>query len=216
MISEEMLLTLREKVKPYMTEKRYVHILGVEREAEALGRIFLPDKVPALRAAALLHDITKRDSMEKQLQYCREFGVQLDECSMQSPKTLHAITASVLAARDFAAYVTPEICDGIRWHTTGKADMTMFEAILFLADYIEDTRTFTDCVVLRRYFWEHIKNAGTMEEKTTVLDRTMVQSFDKTIAALREEGAYIHKDTIAARDTYVQRLQRKNIPVYEE
>ena len=66
-ITEKSLSELRERVRPYMNEKRFAHTLGVERECVALGSILLPEKVNDLRAAALLHDITKMLSLEKQL-----------------------------------------------------------------------------------------------------------------------------------------------------
>jgi len=91
----------------------------------------------------------------------------------------------------------------VRYHTTGRADMTVFEAIVYLADYIEDTRTFADCVTLRRYFYENIARAVTTEEKLAVLTDTMILSFDMTIKNLIEENAPIDSDTIAARNFYV-------------
>ena len=70
--------------------KRYLHTLAVEEEAARLGELFLPDRINALRAAALLHDITKRDDLEKQLQYCSEFGIIYDVLERSSPKLFHA------------------------------------------------------------------------------------------------------------------------------
>ena len=58
-ITEKMLAELRERVKPYLTDKRYLHTLAVEEEAAALGSVYLPSDINRLRAAALLHDITK-------------------------------------------------------------------------------------------------------------------------------------------------------------
>ncbi len=52
---EASLRALAEAVRPYLTEKRYAHTRAVEREAARLGEIYLPDRVNALRASALLH-----------------------------------------------------------------------------------------------------------------------------------------------------------------
>ena len=59
-ITESDISALREKVRDYLTEKRYAHTLAVEREAQFLGGIYLPEKIKELRCAALLHDITKK------------------------------------------------------------------------------------------------------------------------------------------------------------
>ena len=159
-LSCESLAVLRERVRDYLKPKRYLHSLAVEEEAARLGELFLPDRINALRASALLHDITKRDDLEKQLQYCDEFGIIYDVSEKSSPKLFHAKTAAALARRDFPEFTDDEIISGIRWHTTGRAGMSMFESIIYLADYIEKTRTFPDCVVLRRYFYGGINDPG--------------------------------------------------------
>lgn len=194
---------LRQAVRPYLKEKRYLHTLAVEKEAAALGRIFLPEKTEALRIAALLHDITKKEDTTKQLQYCAEFGIIVAEEEKVSPKIFHAKTAAAVAKRDFAEWVNEEILNGIRYHTTGRAGMTVFEAIVYLADYIEETRTFPDCIALRKFFYEKIAKSENIEEKLTVLNDTMILSFDMTIRNLLEENAPIDSDTIAARNFYV-------------
>ena len=74
-LTERDLDALREAVRTYYTEKRYGHALCVEEEAARLGEIFLPGRIHALRAAALLHDITKKFDLEKQLKCCADFGI---------------------------------------------------------------------------------------------------------------------------------------------
>ncbi|MBR2024555.1 MAG: hypothetical protein IKA02_01960, partial [Clostridia bacterium] len=74
---------------------------------------------------------------------------------------------------------------------------------IYLADYIEETRTFEDCIKLRNYFYDNIKNADTYDEKIEVLRKTMVISFDYTIKNLIDEGKRIDKDTINARNYFV-------------
>ena len=208
-MENERITTLRTAVKPYLTEKRYAHTLAVEKEAAALARLYLPEKEEALRIAALLHDITKKESTEKQLQMCAEFGIMVSEDDVLAPKTFHAKTAAALAERDFPSYANEEICRGIRYHTTGRADMTVFEAIVYLADYIEETRTFADCVTLRCYFYHRIETEPP-EKRDSILRDTMILSFDMTIRNLMEEGGLIDHDTIEARNGYVRaRLTEK-------
>ncbi len=200
-LTEQDLEVLKEKIKPYLTEKRYAHTLSVAKEAVVLGEIYLPEEKKRLMAAALLHDITKRAEVKKQLQYCEKFGIILKSEDLSSSGVLHAITAPALAQRDFSSYVDEEILDAVRWHTTGRDEMTVFEAIIYLADYIEESRTIEDCVAVRRAFYRGL------EEKTDpalVLARAMIDSFDSTLSHLSKEGAAIHSDTVGARDYWIR------------
>lgn len=191
---------LAELVRPYLTEKRYEHTLYVAKEAEKLGKIYLPDDIFRLQASALLHDITKKADVKKQLQYCEEFGIMINAHDLLSPSVFHAKTAEAVAARDFSEYTDDDILSGIRWHTTGHSGMTVFEAIIFLSDYIEETRDFDDCVKVRRYFYDRL-SCG--ENPETVLTDTMIYSFDLTIELLLKDGAIIDSDTICARNYYI-------------
>ncbi len=205
-ITDETVSALRERIRPYLKSKRYLHTLGVEEEAERIGRIYMPDKVEKLRVSALLHDITKRETLEKQLQYCEEFGIIVGQNDLCSPRALHAVTAAALAEKDFSDTVDPEILSGIRWHTTGCDGMGVFESIVYLADYIEPNRTFDDCVSLRNYFWGGMPEEDDPRGLVVHLCRTMVMSFDFTLRSLIDSGEPVHPDTVLARNCFIDRL----------
>ena len=98
----------------------------------------------------------------------------------------------------------PEILSGIRWHTTGRDGMTVFEAIIYLADYIEETRTFPDCVELRDFFYDGKERSG--DGMLRHFTETMIRSFDLTVGNLIAEGKQIDPDTIGARNYYIRKL----------
>jgi len=205
-LSAEALSSLRERVRPYLSEARYRHTLEVEEEAARIGAVYLPDKIPSLRAAALLHDITKAYSLEKQLQCCEKFGILLEKATLSSPQVLHALTGAAVAGEDFPDCTDEEILSGIRWHTTGHDGMTVFESIVYLADYIEPSRTFDDCIALRSYFWDGLPGDGA-RAAAVHLCRTMVYSFDLTIRSLLGEGRALGTDTVLARNCFLDRLE---------
>ncbi len=198
---------LRERVRPYLTEQRYRHTLEVEEEAARIGALYLPDKVGRLRVAALLHDITKAYTLEKQLQTCEEFGIILHKSDLSSPQVLHAVTGAAVAGRDFPEYTDEEILGGIRWHTTGRDGMTVFESVVYLADYIEPSRTYEDCTALRRYFWDEAADAEDRTALAAHLCRTMILSIDMTLRSLMTEGRAIGTDTVLARNCFLDRLE---------
>lgn len=195
---------IRDVVKNFVSEKRFSHTLGVEKEAYRLGEIFMPEKAEKLRLTGLLHDITKDFKTDKQLQLCDEYGFDYNVDNVV-PKLLHSRTGCEFSRRVFGEkIVDSEVYDGIRYHTTGREGMSLFEAIIYLADYIEETRTFEDCIRLRDYFYGEIKTADSYKDKLEVLRKTMVFSFDLTIKNLIDENKQIDFDTIGARNYFVK------------
>lgn len=204
-LTEDDLLVLADRVQPYLTGKRYAHTAAVAEEAARLGAVFgfSAEDVNRLRASALMHDITKLADYKKQLQYCEEFGIMIEPEKNVSASVLHGITGAALAARDFADFADADILSGIRWHTTGRYGMTIFEAIIYLADYIEPTRTFDDCRALRQYFYDRIGGCASEAERDDILRDTMIYSFDLTIENLLEDRRIIDSDTICARNYFI-------------
>lgn len=198
---QELLLSeLREKIRSHMSGKRLRHTLGVEREIAALAGIYAPEDEYTLRVSALLHDITKELSQKEQLQLCEKSGIIYTDEELHMPKTFHARTAAVIIRREFPEFASEAVLSAIRYHTTGRADMTIGEKLLYLADYIEDTRTFEDCVKLREYFYTGLSEAKTAEARDKLLRSTLILSFDMTIRGLLEDGTPVHMDTVAARN----------------
>lgn len=204
--NERSLDALREKISAYMSGRRLSHTLAVEREIKKLCEVYAPEKEYTLRAAALLHDITKELSLTKQLQLCEEFGIIYMPEEILTPKIFHSRTAPALIERDFAEFADEEILSAVRWHTTGRADMTLSEQLLFLADYIEDTRTFPSCITLREFFWSGIDGA---ENKVAHLTNTMIMALDMTVHELCEEKQPIHLDTVSARNSLIFKSRKK-------
>ena len=202
-ITEEMLDRLREKAVESMSDKRRIHTLAVEQMAMRLGAIYAPDKINILRAAALLHDVTKEIKLNGQLEMCEKYGISVSENDILAPKTFHAKTAAALIKDEYSEFADDEVVSAVRWHTTGKEGMAICEKIIYLADYIDESRKFSDCVKLREYFWG--KNIGEMSksEKKEHLRDTLILSYDMTIKALLDENSPVAKDTFDARNELV-------------
>lgn len=197
---ESRLAELRRSVSEGMSQKRFVHTAAVEEMARRIGELYLPASVDVLRAAALLHDITKEYSADKQLQICREFGIIISKQDMLTPKTFHAKTAAALIPVLYPDFADEDVISAVRWHTTGRAGMTLLEKIVYLADYIDESRTFADCVALRTLFWDAEPQTMSEEERLSHLNRVLIRSFDMTLASLIEEGAPVSDDTFSARN----------------
>ncbi len=197
---------LRKDILLYVTEKRYPHILGTEEECLRLAEIFSfsESEREELGAAALLHDITKRFNTDEHIKYMKSIGKQIPKSNLKCDKTLHALTGAYFAREKYPELVNDRIFFAIYYHTTGKGNMSLFEKLLYLADYIEPTRTFDDCVKVRERFYNGIKNAKNMSEKLNALDDTLLFSLDLTVDDLKRRGRLIHPDTMGAREYLIK------------
>ena len=205
-ITEEMLASLRESVAERMSEKRYTHTLGVEDMAARIGEIYCPDKVNMLRAAALLHDITKETTPEGHKQICRELGVEMSLQMENAPPTQHSYTASLLIPVLYPHFADEEIIGAVKYHTTGRADMTLPEKIIYLSDYIDVTRTFSDCVELRNMFWAADLSDMSEAERLSHLDKVLLRSFEMTMADLKARNREISRETSEARESLLKNI----------
>ncbi len=175
---------LRPVALSYLKAKRIAHVLGTEETAVKLAEKYGAD-VDKARVAALLHDCTKRLTMEEQLALCEKYGIALDELEQRALKLLHAKTGAALAREVFGA--DDEICNAILWHTTGRPDMTRLEKVIYLADFIEPSRSFPGVEALRRTVWQD-------------LDQGLLMGLSMTIEEMEEMGNPVHHNTIEARD----------------
>lgn len=197
-ITEAMLAALRKEIMEKLSPKRAYHTLCVETMAARLCELFCPEETMTLRAAALLHDITKERSTEEQEELCRELGIPVTTESHFSPKTYHAMTAAALIGRDYPDYADDVLVSAVRWHTTGKAGMTIPEKLLYLADYIDDSRSYDSCVSLRNEFFDAHPETLSKGERTALLRRVLIHSFRLTVEDLIEREKLVATDTIEA------------------
>ena len=206
-IAESEIQQLRQKIAVCMSEKRYLHTVAVEDMAARLAEIYCPEKKNKLRAAALLHDITKELLLDDHILICKEYGEELSSEDYRAPKTFHARTAAVLIPMEFPEFSDIEIINAVRYHTTGCAHMTLFEKIIYLADYIDDTRTFEDCIKLRDMFWGAEPQKMSESDRLAHLDAVMLEALNMTISALIQDKKIISCDTVSARNSLLLNMK---------
>ena len=173
---------LEEKVVGLLKPNRVAHVLGCRDTAVELARLWGADETDAARAA-LLHDITKALDTDMQLALCRAYGAPLDAFSKQNPKTLHALTGSLVAHRIFGE--NQAVISAIRCHTTGKANMNMLEKIIYVADYMEPNRDFPGVEKLRNLAY-------------TDIDQALRVGLETTLSMLRQQGKEVSPESAEA------------------
>ena len=186
------LASLRKKAWQMLDVKRIPHVSGCEEEAACLARRW-GESPSAAAAAAILHDVTTRLSAKEQLALVKQYAIPCDDVLLASPKLLHAVTGASVAKAEFC--MPDEICNAIRWHTTGKPEMTLLEKIIYLADYIEPTRDFPGVDALRKAAYED-------------LDSALALGLSMSLEEVRNGGAEPYIDTVLA-NSYYQKIIRE-------
>ena len=177
---------LREKAFAMLKPKRIAHVAGCECEAVLLA-IYWGEDPETAAEAAILHDITKKLSLEEHLQIGEKYGIIIDHSMLEAPNILHAITGAAVARDRFG--VSDPVYEAIRWHCTGKADMTLLEKIIWMADCIEQTRDFPGVKKLRELAYED-------------LDKALAEALGMTLEFIRSKGETPYHDTVEAFEWY--------------
>ena len=192
--TEQDIAQLREEIKKRLNVERFSHTLGVEREAAALGELYLPQSLDELRVAALLHDVTKTGKGEEQVALCQTLGIVPTEDERKAPQVLHGKTAAALIPIQFPQFATPRVLSAVANHTTGNRGMSTFDMIIFLADYIEPTREHEICQKTRELFWNVTPDILYTEKH---LKEIVLVVLENTIAHLKAKKMVIDERTLA-------------------
>ncbi len=175
---EKIKLLLKER----LDEHRYIHSLGVADSAKELALRFGGDEKKAY-LAGLLHDITKNETNEGQLKLFESDGIILNQVEKNNPKLWHAMTAPIYIKNELGI-TDAEILSAVRYHTTGKAGMTLLEKIVYIADYISAERDYPDVDVMRTLSGESLEKAA-------------LYSLKYTFKKLSQSELVIHPDSLA-------------------
>lgn len=133
-ISQKLRKELQKELKP----DRFDHTLGVAYTAANMAFVHGADVEKAL-IAGMLHDCAKCLSHEDQIRICEKNKIDITDVERRNHSLLHAKVGMYLARTKYDVYDT-EILNAIRWHTTGKEDMSLLEKIVYIADFIEPNR----------------------------------------------------------------------------
>lgn len=169
-------------------EKRRAHTQGVSDTAMQLAQKYGADAQLAARAG-ILHDVTKALTPGEQQALIGRWQLPVTEFERANPQLLHAKTGAAAARSIFGE--SDAVVSAIKYHTTGKPDMTALEKIIYLADMIEPNRTYPGVDAIR-------------EAAARDLDAGVLLALERTIAFLQEERAAVCETSIHARDWLLQ------------
>lgn len=166
-----------------LSPQRYEHSLGVRDTAVKLALRFGADPGKA-ELAGLLHDCAKNIPAEEALVLCERLGIELDEAERLNPALIHAPLGAELAQTEFGIH-DEEIKNAIRYHTVGRAGMSLLEKVIYLADMIEPGRSFEGVEALRKAV-------------EVSLDKALYEALKQSILHNAARGRIIHTGTVDA------------------
>ena len=176
-----------------LKESRFQHSLSVSETAVKLA-IKYGEDVKKAEIAGLVHDCVKNMSDSELINVARSHDAQLDEIYLYNPSILHGLVGSIIA-KEVMGIEDEDILNAIRYHTTGRRNMSTLEKIIYIADYIEPLRKFTGVEELRR-----------LSELN--LDAAVIQSLEDTIKYVIDQKGLLHTDTVDARNYLLSKHSR--------
>lgn len=183
---------IKDNLKSDLKDSRYNHVLRVTEEALELNKLLnfeLDEKKVML--AALLHDCAKNNEEKYFEEFKSKYNLKREEV-FADIALAHAILG-VYVAKEIYEVNDPEILNAIRWHTTGKEDMTLLEKLIFISDFTEPGRNFEDSILVRNKVLED-------------LDKGILLCLDTTIEYLIKKRVIINIETLKARNYLLRRV----------
>ncbi len=187
--NKEFLEILKTRLKP----ERLYHSICVAEQAKHLAEIFGGD-IEKSYTAGLVHDIMRYEPVPKMLEMIENDGQSLTDSEKQITVTLHAIAGEVYLRNELKV-TDKDILSAVRWHTTGKEDMSLLEKIIYVADLTSEDREYPDILEVRA-----------MAEES--LEKTCLRGLSFTIEDNAKKCRPIHIDTVKAYNYLAERISK--------
>lgn len=171
-----------EIVKSRLSEKRFYHSICTMERCVEYAKIYGIDEEIA-KLVGIAHDIAKETPKELVYEEAKKYEVELDELEKIALPLVHAKVGAEICRKEFN--FTEEMIDAIKYHTTGRENMTTLEKITYLADATGKDREYEECKVTYQIAKED-------------LDKALLYFFKRTIERTIEGNKLLHPDTIKA------------------
>ena len=180
---------LYEEVKANLSEKRFKHSEGVVKRAIEYAKVYNVD-IETVKLVAISHDIAKELSEEEIEKYIKEYNIEIDEVEKRNNNLLHAKIGSYICKNKYG--FTQDMVNAVKFHTTGRENMSILEKIIYLADATEENRKYCSS-----FYVDLIKKD---------IDDGMFEVAKWVINSLLERNMVIHLDTIRCYNFYNKNL----------
>lgn len=175
-------------LEKHASDQRKEHIEGVVATADALAIRYGADRQKT-RLAALSHDLYRGVKADALNIYVKQLGLPkkyFDNCNLA-----HAKVAAEMLMKDFGID-DEDVLNAVRYHTTGRPNMSTLEKVIFLADSIEPARNYPGL--------EEIRKTAEID-----LDQACLMCLERTIDYINKKGYFLDPDTLDARDWFLKK-----------
>ena len=180
---------IRKEMEAVLSAKRYAHTLGVAYTAAALSMAHGEDMANAM-TAGLLHDCAKSMHGSELVAICEKARLNVTTVERGKPTALLHSKAGAYLAQHKYGVTDDDVLNAIRYHTTGRPDMSRLEKIIYIADYIEPNRKqLAELDMIRRIAFQD-------------LDWTMEKILANTLAYLRTTDGQLDDMTVRTYNYY--------------
>lgn len=176
---------LYNEVKKELSEKRFKHSESVVKRAIEYAQIYNID-ISTVKLVAIAHDIAKELTSEEINKYVKKYNIELDNIEKINPNLIHAKIGAYICKNEYK--FTDEMVNAIKYHTTGRANMSTLEKIIYLADATEENKTYCST------------NYVDIVKKD--LNQGMIEICKWVINKLLENNKIIHPDSIECYNYY--------------
>lgn len=190
----ELIDKIKYDLKNILSERRYIHSLGVMEMSVQLAKIYHVDEEKA-KIAGLLHDNAKEMTAEELLKYVDDNDIQISEVERINTKILHGKVGADIAKKKYR--ISKEIQEAIEYHTTTNPNMTTLDKIVFVADKIE---------LNRKSATYDIETERELAKKD--LDEAVIFIINSNITSLIQKDKLINEESIQTRNKLM--IGRKN------
>lgn len=188
------IMTYLNNLEEHLKKGRFFHTCGVVKTAKELADYYHIDREKAMTAAAL-HDYAKHYSAEEMVKYALKSNIEIDEVMARSSELLHGYVGAQMVFERFGVS-DEDTLNAIRFHTIGRAKMTLLEKIIYLADAIEPGRDYPGVKGLRELCYEN-------------LDEALLVSVTSTLSYVLKNGSQLHPNSVALYNELMAQLGEK-------
>lgn len=130
---------LYNDVRKKLSEKRFRHSEGVVKRAIEYSQVYDID-VDIVKLVAIAHDIAKELTSDEIDKYVQKYNIILDDIEKINKELIHAKIGAYICKNEYN--FTEDMTNAVKYHTTGRENMSILEKIIYLADATEENRKY--------------------------------------------------------------------------